>query len=152
MKTKEKFLLLLTRFFNMEYSMLGSPVIILDKTKILLGKRASNSPLYPNLWGLPGGIVEKGERIETAAKREVEEELGIQIKVLKRSQNIFDQSIQFRKVSIRAINVPVYAKILKGNPRPKEETQEVRWFTPKELRKMKLAYNHKEILKEEGII
>jgi 8-oxo-dGTP diphosphatase len=152
MRLKEKFLLLLTRFFDMEYSLLGSPVIILNKNKILLGKRASNSPLYPGLWGLPGGLVEKGEQIETASKREVKEELGIKIKILKRSQNIFDQNIHFRKVSIRAINIPVYAKITQGVPKPKDETSDVRYFSPDEIKKIKLAYNHKEILKKEGLI
>ena len=33
-------------------------------------------------------------------------------------------------------------------PKPKDETQEVKWFKPQELKKMKLAYTHNEILKK----
>jgi 8-oxo-dGTP pyrophosphatase MutT (NUDIX family) len=31
-------------------------------------------------------------------------------------------------------------------------TSEVKWFKPSEIKKMKLAYTHKEILKKEGLL
>ncbi len=43
---------------------------------ILLMQRADNG-----LWGLPGGYVEPGESVVTAARREVEEETGVRIEV-----------------------------------------------------------------------
>ena len=33
-----------------------------------------------------------------------------------------------------------------------DETSEVKWFSIKELKKIKLAHNHKEILEKEGLI
>ena len=52
----------------------------------------------------------------------------------------------------QTITLPFHAKISKGTPKPLDETTEVKWINPKDLKKMKLAYNHKEILKDEKII
>ena len=48
-----------------------------DKGEILLQKRSKND----NIWGLPGGALEIGESIEEAAKREIKEETGLDIKI-----------------------------------------------------------------------
>ncbi|VVB79189.1 ADP-ribose pyrophosphatase [uncultured archaeon] len=152
MKFKEKFLLLMMKIFRVEPQTLGVPVIIIEKGKILLGKRSPKDVLYPNLWGLPGGLVETREKIEEAGKREVKEELGVNIRVIKKSNKVYEEFISYKRLNFRAINIPIYGKIIKGGPTPKDETSEVKWFTPTEVRKMKLAYNHKEILKEEGVI
>jgi 8-oxo-dGTP pyrophosphatase MutT (NUDIX family) len=48
-------------------------VIILDHmNRVLLHHRTDN-----NMWGIPGGALEPGERLEDAAVREVEEEVGV---------------------------------------------------------------------------
>lgn len=57
----------------------GATVILLDEQKrILLQHRTDNG-----LWGLPGGIMELGETVEEAAKREVYEETGLTVLSLK---------------------------------------------------------------------
>jgi 8-oxo-dGTP diphosphatase len=130
----------------------GIPVIIMNsKGEILFGKRSTNVLTYPNTWGLPGGIPEYGERLEDAAKREVKEELGVDIKIIKRSQNVYE-NLPEKNCKFHSVDVPFYGKLVKGVPKPKDETKEVRWFKPSEIKKMKLAYSHKEILKGEGII
>jgi 8-oxo-dGTP diphosphatase len=53
--------------------------LIIDQDKILLVKR-KNEP-GQGLWSIPGGVVELGERVEDAVKREVKEETGMTIKV-----------------------------------------------------------------------
>lgn len=48
--------------------------------KVLLQKRASVKKVFPNLWDVSvAGHIEAGEKIETAAIREVNEEIGITI-------------------------------------------------------------------------
>lgn len=48
--------------------------------KILLQKRASTKKVFPNLWDISvAGHVGSGEEIETAALREVSEEIGLEL-------------------------------------------------------------------------
>ena len=57
-----------------------------------------------------------------------------------------------KECRLHLIDIPVYASIIDGIPKPKDETQKVKWFKSNEIKKMKLAYNHNEILKGEGLI
>jgi hypothetical protein len=50
------------------------------------------------------------------------------------------------------VDIPFYGKIIKGIPKAKDETKEIKWFKLSEIKNMKLAYSHKEILKGEGLI
>jgi len=48
-------------------------IIVLDRmNRVLLHHRTDNS-----MWGIPGGALEPGERLEDAAVREVQEEVGL---------------------------------------------------------------------------
>lgn len=140
----------LARYFRNEYVMAGAPAIIInEKGEILLGKRSSHT-VYPLYWNLPGGIIENGESIEEAIKREVKEELGVEVVKLKRGKDIY-QNLPNKHRSYHTIDIPYFCKI-KGIPKPKEETIEVKWFKPEEIKNLQLAYTHKEILKGEGLI
>lgn len=129
----------------------GVPAIIRNsKGEILLGKRSKKMIYYPDMWGLPGGLIEFGETIEQAAKREVKEELGINIEIVKYGKPLMQ--LPDKKHQVQYLDIPVHCKLVSGTPEPKDETREVRWFKPKEIKSMKLAYNHKEILRNEGLI
>ena len=53
-----------------------------DEKQIFVGKRIDNQ----EAWQMPQGGVDKGENVETAAKRELYEETGIQsIRIIKKS-------------------------------------------------------------------
>ena len=59
----------------------GVNVIITDnQDRILVIKRNSNVEFSPNLWDLPGGKVEDNESLIEAAKREANEESGLEVK------------------------------------------------------------------------
>lgn len=147
-----KFLKEVSKFVKNKYAFSGVPVIIKNlKGEILLGKRSKFVLFYPNTWGLPGGMIDYGEKIEDTVKREVKEELDIDVRIIKRAKNIYE-SFPTKKCNFHTINIPYYAKIIKGIPKPKDETSEVKWFKPSQIRKIKLAYSHKNILKGEKII
>ncbi len=132
--------------------MIGSPIIIINpEGKILLGKRSDNLLFYPSLWGLPGGALEK-ETMENSVKREAREELGVDVEIIKRAENIYE-NLPNKQCPIHTVDIVYYCKIINGKaPQPRDETSEVRWFNPYEIEKMELAYNHKQILKQEGLL
>ncbi len=53
----------------------GGFVLNKDQTKIIAIKE--NGKGFENLWKFPGGLVDEGETLEIAVKREVLEETGI---------------------------------------------------------------------------
>ena len=55
--------------------------IINSKNEILIQKRSPEKKLEPNVWGMTGGSVIKGESPVEALKREVLEELGIELDI-----------------------------------------------------------------------
>lgn len=54
-------------------------IIINEPGQILLQHRDDKAPTSPNLWCLPGGGIEAGERPEEAARRETLEETGLHL-------------------------------------------------------------------------
>ena len=59
---------------------IGVGSIIIDEGRVLLAERG-REPLK-GYWSLPGGIVEAGEKLEEAIRREVREETGLEIETL----------------------------------------------------------------------
>ncbi|QWD90950.1 NUDIX domain-containing protein [Polynucleobacter sp. MWH-Braz-FAM2G] len=53
-------------------------ILLDDKGRYLLGQRPAGKP-YAGYWEVPGGKIEKGETVLDALKRELQEELGIEI-------------------------------------------------------------------------
>lgn len=78
---------------NRPIILVGAVVGVIDAHgKILLQKRPEG------IWGLPGGIVELGESVEEAARREVFEETGVEIGQLQ-LVNVFSGKQYFRKLA-----------------------------------------------------
>ncbi len=49
--------------------------------QVLLAHRSPRKQVHPNLWDLPGGMVEPGESDRHAIERELFEELGVRIEL-----------------------------------------------------------------------
>lgn len=58
-------------------------LIFNSEGKILLCKRSKNAKNERGCWEAPGGAVEFGETLEHAIVREMKEELGVELKLLK---------------------------------------------------------------------
>ena len=96
-------------------------VAVIDRQgKILIDRRRAEGDMG-GLWEFPGGKIEPGETIEECIKREIEEELNIEIAVGDRLTTITHAYENF--------NVTLYVHIchhLSGEPQPLE-CEEIRW-------------------------
>jgi 8-oxo-dGTP diphosphatase len=52
---------------------------LVREDRVLLVHRSPNKRAYPDVWDLPGGLIEAGESELGALTRELHEELGVQI-------------------------------------------------------------------------
>ena len=55
--------------------------VLIKDNKIVLSKRSSNLKIMPNMYEFPGGKVEQNETLKQALKRELFEELSININI-----------------------------------------------------------------------
>lgn len=62
------------------HKQIGVAVIINDQNEVLIDRRLEGGS-FGGLWEFPGGKLELGETVEECIMREVEEEIGIQIRV-----------------------------------------------------------------------
>jgi nucleoside triphosphatase len=65
-----------------------------DLGEYLICKMPKGRGVFPDQWGLPGGGIEESEMMETALRRELKEELGIEISDIK---PLFFTDGQYRK-------------------------------------------------------
>lgn len=54
-----------------------------QRKELLLCKMPDNRGVFPDQWGFPGGGIETNEKMTDALRREIKEELGIEIKNIK---------------------------------------------------------------------
>jgi len=92
--------------------------------KIIMLRRAID-PAYGK-WVFPGGYVDRGESLEDAARREVREEIGVDVR-LTRLINVYSYTG-------RPVVVVVYeAEVIGGEVRGGVEALEVRSFEPRDI-------------------
>ena len=101
--------------------------VIWKGNKILIGQRPLNG-LLGGLWEFPGGKQEKEETLQQCLKREIKEELDIDIKVQKFIMKVNHVYSHF------AITLHVFhARYLKGTPK-KIGCVDFKWVSPSQLR------------------
>lgn len=116
--------------------------IIEKNSRILLTKR--NVRPDKGKWCLPGGHIDIGETAVNTIRREAKEETGLKVKNIKFFK-YYDEYLP--KLKIHSIVL-----IFHGKPRGKEkinkEVIEQKWFSQKEIKKLKLAFIHNKVLNE----
>jgi len=106
-------------------------VAVFANDRVLLHRRGL--PPYQGQWAPPGGFVEHGESLETAAVREVREEVGLE---LDRTQLIPCAVISLPKLNqVYHGFIARLPAIVPARAAP-PESLEVGWFTEKECRRL----------------
>ena len=114
-----------------------------DEFNFILIKR-KNDP-YKDCWALPGGFVEYGERVETAAIREAKEETSIDVE-LKVLVNVY--SNPDRDPRGHTITIAFTAKGDFTSRKADSDASDINIFSPEELGDINLAFDHEQIIKD----
>lgn len=116
-------------------------IILNENDEILLIKR-KNEP-FKDLWALPGGFVEYGEKVEDAVLREIKEETGLNVEIVKLFGVYSDPK---RDPRGHTISVVFHCKIKGGILKGSDDAKEAKWIKFKD--DLKLAFDHLKILKD----
>ncbi len=108
---------------------------ILRNGKVLVVRRA-RSPAG-GLYSLPGGVVEAGETLVEAVKREVDEETALVIEpiALAGYREVVTRDAD-DKVERHFVILPFAARWIAGEPKLNEELSEWRWVDPSDVASM----------------
>ncbi len=109
----------------------GVGVIVVDsRGRVLLQKRSDCGQ-----WGLPGGRINPGEDIETAARREVKEETGLDVRVTG-LQGVYSELPARLALSpgerkpVQLVDVILIGNVISGRLRSSDESEELAFFWP----------------------
>lgn len=111
-------------------------IVVKSGNKFLLVQRNLKDDIFPGRWQNVGGKVELGERVEEAAKREVEEEVGLKID----GRLTFLMSYSWRKDESEPFRLGLIflVDLVKSKKRIRlgKELDDFGWFEYKEIVKM----------------
>lgn len=118
---------------------------ILRGGKVLIVRRARKPAL--GVYTLPGGVVEAGETLEEAVRREVREETALDIEpvTLSGHREVVIRDAQGR-TERHFVILCFAARWLSGEPQLNDELDEARWIDPADLAGLKTTEGLAEIV------
>lgn len=99
---------------------------------------------FKGKWALPGGFVNMDELLETACKRELQEETGLHVEKMTQFKTFdaINRDPRHRTISVVfSTELPEKVSVSGG-----DDAANAKWFSINDLPKM--AFDHKEILEE----
>lgn len=123
----------------------ATAIIEFPPDMILLIKR--DTVPFKGYWALPGGRVEAGEAVEQTIVREVKEETGLDVEVVRKIGEYHEQGIQ-EEVEYDYYPACFLVKVLGGElKRQQGEIQEIQLFSFEDVPE-NLAFLHNEMVKD----
>lgn len=121
-----------------EHPLLGVGAIVFEQDRVVLVERAGE-PLK-GWWSIPGGLVETGELIEDALRRETREETGLEIDQLTRF-DVFERIMKDAqgRAEYHYVLVDYVCRAASGELRAGSDVSRVEWVAVADLRQYKIT-------------
>lgn len=118
--------------------LLGVGAVVFQDGKVLLIERGQE-PLK-GYWTLPGGLVETGERLECAVRREVQEETGLEIRPLEVAA-IFERIMPDLEgqTEFHYVIVDYICELTGGFLKAGSDVSRAMWAAPEQMSMVKMA-------------
>jgi ADP-ribose pyrophosphatase YjhB (NUDIX family) len=113
--------------------------VIVSDGKALVARRAADP--HKGRFDSPGGFLEAGEEALDGLRREIREELGVEIDV-KPSDYINATVHTYGDEDDYVLALSFAARIVSGEPTPDDDVAEVKWVGPDELEEIEWAWEH----------
>jgi NAD+ diphosphatase len=112
-----------------------------DNGEILLVERGADPK--KGFWDLPGGFIEPGESFDESVRREVREELNVEIEIGK-FIGVYHDSYIYQDIEVPTLGLTVTAKITSGEPRATDDIASYKFFPKEEVLKQEIAFKSVE--------
>ena len=120
------------------YPRVGVGALVFKKNRILLVKRGQ--PPSKDKWTVPGGLVELGESLQDAIKREVWEECDIKINITEVIYTFdYIEKDKTGKIRFHYVLIDYKAEYVEGDLKSRSDVQDARWFLPSEISSVDVA-------------
>ena len=125
--------------------MVGSAVLVEHEGRFLLGER--NKKNYNGYWVIPGGRPEFGETIREAGIREIREETGLDVEIVKfiGHREIINAPEDYHRVVFFHLARPLNTDIT-----PNDDLSRAGFFSLEEIKRMKIAESVEWVLRKAG--
>lgn len=122
----------------------GCQIILVNENGAVLLQLRDDKPWipFPNMWAIPGGMMEPGESAQACIEREVREELGVTLPT---------GSVRFLGRAHRSYGIEyTFTAPCEADPRDLTltEGQRVEWFLRPQITGMHLAYEDNAVLED----
>jgi 8-oxo-dGTP diphosphatase len=109
-------------FIFWQNPVVGVAVIVMDKDRIVLGRRARGA--YKGAWCIPCGYVEYDEDVRQAAQREFREETGLLVQV----NDVYAVHSNFHNPDMHSVGIWFRGTVIGGELRPDDDLDEVAYI------------------------
>ncbi len=145
---------------------IASALIFSQDGKLLMGKKdPAKGGVYSDCWHIPGGGIDEGETFEEALRREIREEVGLDISLYspvlipEKGTGVAEKILQdtgekvLCRMEFNIFRVDISDKLASEiELHLSDDLVEIQWFSPDELPNVKQIPGGKEFFQKIGLI